>query len=245
LDIYFTIDLNTITVYAPAQFYFCKEAPTVAGLTTTRPTNLSMEWGYTNYNQLNDNTANVNKLNMVYSTRGDFWVWTYRTGGPSLPTYECWALVCTGIADPDPVYGDNYPVVTYMYYDVQGGFSNIWGYLGWRGKTAGGTPLIDTSKYLCQLVRADCTYGIYGPTPLLKWPSGGGQWRKKFPYIPIDLYAVDATSPYSMTDYKGRLPDVGMGSGNLVHGAPMDNPVTRRAIHHMWLPGMPLAGPTR
>lgn len=251
LDIYFTIDVvSSVAAYAPAAFYFCKEAPTVAGLITTRPSNASMEWGHiVNYSQINDNTANVNKLNMVYSTRGDFWVWTYRTGGSGVPTHESWAVVCTGIADPDPVYGDNYPVVTYMYYSTAGAFSNIWGYGAWRGRTAGGSltggTSGNTSPYMTQMVRADASYETYGPSPLVYWPIGGGQWRKKFPYIPIDLYVVDTTAPYSLTDYKGRLPDVAMGSGNIAHGAPMDNPVTRRAIHYVWLPGMPLAGPTR
>ncbi len=250
LDIYFTIDVSTVAPSAPAQFYFCKEAPTVAGLITTRPSNASMEWGYTgNYNQLSDNTANTNKLNMVYSTRGDFWVWTYRTGGTSPPAHESWACGCTQIADPDPVYGDNYPTISYMYYSASGGFGNIWGYSGFRGRTAGGALLGGIngtiSPYLSQMVRSDATFDAYGPHPLVYWPIGGGQWRKKFPYIPIDLYVVDVTAPYAFTDYKGRLPDIAMGSGNIGHGAPMDNPVTRRAIHYLWLPGMPLAGPTR
>ncbi len=253
LGIYLTLDCSAPIVVGQGhspEFWYAPGEPTGGGTISTRPTH-AFEWGYENgtgsgqLKLITGTTYVPHFMNMVYSSRGDFWLWVYEKE----KIYETFGMACTQISNPDPVVGDNYPAVTYAYFENTVGalyaphvFSGS--YRGWKGRTGGGllvghTPSTPT-LYFGGLNRSDATTLI---SPNYYW-NYGAVGRHKHLIVPFDLYVIDTSAIY--TDYKGRLPDVEM-CAPLARGMPLEQTgtVTRRAIHSLWLPGMPAAGPNK
>jgi hypothetical protein len=255
LGIYLTLDCNAPIIvsqgYAP-ELWCAPGEPTGAGTISARPTH-AFEWGYSDgtgagqFRLISGSPYVPHFINMVYSSRGDFWLWAYELG----ETLETFGMACTKIADPDPVVGDNYPTITYAYFDnAYGAFASgplLGGnYRAWKGRTGGGA-LVDYTYapyiHFNGLVRWDATGGNTPISPYLYWPGEGAN-RHKHLITPFDLYVSDVSAIY--TDYKGRLPDVEIGP-YLARGTPREQTgtVTRRSIDNLWLPGMPTAGPSK
>lgn len=220
------VDLNSVNAAYPAIFVVAKTAfvATANPLLTYRPASVD-EWLMTTTSHtLHDGVLVTNRIHMIYATRGDFLIWTSKSG--TILNNTCLGLF--KLEDLDPVVGDNYPVVSYSVWSASTALltSTLTNATAWRGRTGGG--------YLS---------GLKGDTldNFAYWPVGGGQWRKTFPSIPIVIWVDDNGRNWG--DYKGILPDITHGPLQ-ANGAPMDSPVTRRIVGNMWLPGMPIAGPT-
>lgn len=225
---------NYPTVFVAAQAAF------TGGSTTARPTS-SDEWAYTASScALNDNTASLFRLHLVYSNRGDFFAWNNKAGSA---TGDCFALGAFALVIPEGFPTDQYPVVTYC---ASGsttssgvGYTPLFSSNGtWRGRTGGGTACLNADPYL----RADAPgYASgSGSSYMAVMPAAGGQWTHKYPEMPIFFSIWSST----YGDFKGTLPDITAAPWSLYRGAPNAVPPTRRAIGALWLPGMSAAGPS-
>lgn len=253
LGVYLTLDCSAPIVVGQGhspELWCAPGEPTGAGTISARPTH-AFEWGYENgvslgqFRLITGNTYVPHFMNMVYSSRGDFWIWVYEVS----KTFETFGMACTQITNPDPVVGDNYPTMTFACFEntTSGAFYaphvTTGSYKAWKGRTGGGiivqgsgTPTL----FFSGLHRYDYTNFI---SPQYYWNPGATNRHKQL-IVPFDLYVIDAAAVY--TDYKGRLPDVEM-SPTYARGTPLEKTgtVTRRSIHNLWLPGMPAAGPNK
>ena len=220
--------------------------PFTGGSTSARPSaGNDNEWSYVAASgfAMNDNTASLFRLHMVYSERGDFWMWNSKTGSNT----DYWALGALKLVPPAgyPATDAN-DIVTYCNSSgtaatAAHGYGALFnGGTGgqWRGRTGGGTLCAGTDPYLAAY--ASGFVGNTNAAAMVAMPATGGQWSHAYVAMPIDIYVYSTT----WGDLKGSLPDITAAPWGLPRGYPNSNPCTRRAFGALWLPGMDAVAPT-